>query len=437
MGNMTEAVSQDIHPVRFPDRGAEVISLSRYACAGALLVLAVLAVANFSSIYGFVRGANGERDFLIFYSGAKIYLAGHGSQLYDLAVQAQFQARPFHQPPLPFDHPAYELLLFLPLGFLSSSAAYETWTLMNVVMLTAAAAIVAPHLPHLPRPVWLWILAMVACFPVAFALGEGQDSILALLLIAVMYAQLKRGKDDRAGLALAAMLFKFPIVLPFLVPFVFSRRWKFIAGFAGGAAFVTGLSVLLTGFAGAQQYVRLLVSLLRNPETGFIIPQVMPNARGFVSAVFLGTEVNGLLFDSIVAALTIALIAPPIVMCLKIADVSSHNNLRSTDSANAESFDLWFGLCLTSALLASPHLFWYDLTPMLVAVLIAANALLANGRNRISWTAIAWGLGYACALPAYLALWPGYYFVIFCVLVVFFSVRGARIIAPGAIVTVN
>jgi hypothetical protein len=109
----------------------------------------------------------------------------------------------------------------------------------------------------------------------------------------------------------------------------------------------------------------------------------------------------------------------------------------------SERFDLWFGLNLTVALLASPHLLWHDLAVMLLPVLLAVNVLLKPSAGPISWKAIIWGLAYACACPVYFAFHLGYFFPVWSVLIFWFvrkivTIGHARLTveaAPGAVST--
>jgi hypothetical protein len=90
-----------------------------------LLTSLVLVSLLFHSLYLWSQLDNmaaGNGDFVIFYTGAQILAAGGGNQLYDLATQKTFQDKfkvPIRDGPLPYNHPAYELLLFLPLIYVS------------------------------------------------------------------------------------------------------------------------------------------------------------------------------------------------------------------------------------------------------------------------------------------------------------------------------
>lgn len=385
-----------------------------------LVLLLFLAVVNWVSILDLAMSADGRQDFSIYYTGGRIVWSGRTAKLYDLPTQARYQTPYYQLQPLPFDHPAYELLLFLPLTPLPFNMALALWGIAGIAMSWAIARLLAPHLTHLPSPVSLWIFAMAAAsYPLIWTLVQGQDSILLLALFALAYVNLKSHKDILAGVALAAALFKFTLVLPFVIPFLLFRRWKFLAGFAGGGLVVTTISVAMTGIEGARQYVRLLLELFVHPEVGYISPTAMPNGRGFLSAVLENSGVSHTTFNVAAGACTLLLLLIPLL------------TFRDGEG-RSERFDLWFGLNLTVALLASPHLLWHDLAVLLLPVLLAVNVLLKPLAGPISWKAIIWGLAYACALPVYFVFYPSYFFPVWCVLIFWFVRKIVTIGHAGA-----
>jgi hypothetical protein len=304
---------------------------------------------------------------------------------------------------LPFDHPAYELLPFLPLIALPFNAAAVVWAIVGLVVSWAIASLLAPQLANFPRPAKLWIFAIAAAsFPLIWTLAQGQDSVVLLALFALVFVKLKSRRDMIAGAALGAALFKFTLVLPFVIPFLLFRRWKFLGGFAAGGVVVTSISVAMTGIAGARQYVRLLLDLIAHPGLGYIHTQGMPNLRGFLTDMLQGSGVSPGALNIAIGICTLLLLLVPLL------------TFRNGEE-RSERFDLWFGLNLTVATLASPHILWHDLTILLLPVLLAVNILLKPSERGISWKAILWGLAYGCACPIYFVFFPGYYFPIWCV----------------------
>jgi alpha-1,2-mannosyltransferase len=336
-----------------------------------LLVLLLLAGYNLVSVLPgtVLYGARGAADFSIFYTGATIIKQGLSPHLYDLAVQAHFQSPFYRVQPLPFNHLAYELLIFLPMASLPFTTAFWLWNAMNLTMLAAFAKIISPFLRNLFRPTAvLAFIAALAFFPVVTAFSGGQDSILLLLIFTIVYALFKSKKDLLAGLVLATGLFKFPMVLPFVLPFLLRRQWEFVRGFAVGSALVLTMSVAITGFSGFGDYVLLLAMLTKHPEIGYIAPAQMPDVRGFLFSVLPHSP---MLLAVVAAAISIALLAFA---------------TKSFCSRRDDSFDIWFTLNLIIASLVSPHLYRHDLSPLLLAILLCWNTIT---NRKTSWHLVA------------------------------------------------
>ena len=312
-------------------------------------------------------GVAGAADFSIFYVGGRIVRAGLGQRLYDLSLQAQFHSPFYRLKPLPFNHPAYELVPFLPLASLPFATAFWIWNAVNAALLGIWAAILAPRLDRESgfSPIFLFVMAL-AFFPVAAAFMQGQDSILALVLFTVVYVCLRLGRAMTAGFALAMAIFKFPLVIPFVLPWLFRRRWRFAGGFAAGVAVAVALSLAMTGFEGARAYADLLLVLLRDPDLGYINVRWMPTFRGLVAVLF-GTSAVA----TAVAALFSALALIPATLCFR-------------DSSD-ERFEGWFALNLFAATLASPHMYPHDLAIVLLAIVLVVYALRdARGAKCVS-----------------------------------------------------
>ncbi len=360
-----------------------------------LAALSLLWILNWASVLPQITDSRhaGTQDFSIFYTGSEIVRSGLSSHLYDLSVQAHYQTAAYRSQPLPFDHPAYELLIFLPLTAFSFNGAFWSWTAINFVMALLAALLLSAHLPNFPRPAGLWTFAAaMVSFPLIWALCQGQDSILLLLLFVLVYLNLKAGKDTIAGFVLALGLFKFTLVVPFVIPFLLRRRWRFLAGFLAGAALAVGISVWMAGINGSRQYIQLLSLLSAHPSVGYINLFLMPNVRGFLLTLLAGHGVHRQAFEIFSAAVSVLLLVVPF--------------LTFCGREQSERFELWFGLNLSVALLVSPHLYRHDLTLLLLPTFLAANALLKSGM-RMNFTlaaAIIWTILFAGAWP----IWPAY-----------------------------
>jgi len=88
----------------------------------------------------------GYPDFTIFYTAGTILRQGLGHQLYDRKVQYEVQESftghiAFRKGPLPYNHPPFEALIFVPLTLLPYPQAFAAWDLLNVGALFGVAVL--------------------------------------------------------------------------------------------------------------------------------------------------------------------------------------------------------------------------------------------------------------------------------------------------------
>jgi glycosyl transferase family 87 len=292
----------------------------------------------------------GYGDFASFYASGLIVRAGRGSELYNYDTQREVQRPLFpgvetREDALPWVHPAFETLIYVPLTFLSYSKAIATWILINVFILVLLSAWLPSYLPSrkmLARI--LLLLSILASFPVLVTLIQGQDCILLLLLYSLAFICLKKDRPALAGCILAFGLFKFQLVLPFAAIFLLQRQWKFISGFAVASIVPIVGSVVIAGSSGTMEYLRFLLRFSQSPLDQFEIePSKMPNIRGILYSVTGGSLSNKYLFIATIIS-SIVLIAWAI---------------KATRSSTLE---VRFAIALLVSLSASYYLFVYDLT---------------------------------------------------------------------------
>jgi Glycosyltransferase family 87 len=252
-----------------------------------LVFLMAMTVANFSLLFRVIpKLRNGYQDFTIFYTGARLLRDGQASTLYDLATQYRTQQTftdvPIRLGPLPFNHPPFEALLFIPFTLLPYWPAYLLWTALNFIMLAATLILLRRHFPRLAAVSKLELtLAATAFFPLAIGLIQGQDIILLLLFFVLAIIFLDQGKDVLAGVLLGAALFRPQTAVP-LVVLLAARRWKVLAGFAPVALVLFGVSVVLMGWHGPFDYVHFVIHLDGTKASAFG-PEAVPNLRGLVT----------------------------------------------------------------------------------------------------------------------------------------------------------
>src|ERR1700722_18549407 len=315
--------------------------------------------------------ATGYPDFTIFYTAGKCILQGRGRQLYDLetqfAIQREFASEVKHREnPLPYNHPPFEALLFAPLARLPYVAAYLVWAAFNITLILGFCKLLRPWLPSLLGflPV-LPLLSMFAFFPVIMALLQGQDSILLLFLYGLVFSALATGRAFVAGLCLGLALFKFQLVLPFLVVLLVRRQWRAIAGFFISSFVLLLVSAAVVGWTGVMAYPGFVLGLSRSGAQAGIYPRDMPNLRGLVAG---SLHLAGLPATLLIIVLSIALLA-----------LAAYWWRGQPERAQpGHQFVLGFSLCLTVAIIISYHLLVHDLSLLILPILLLAELLFAG-----------------------------------------------------------
>jgi hypothetical protein len=307
----------------------------------------------------------GYPDFTHMYAAGKIVRLGLGHQLYDDATQYRVQQQfasgvSIRQGALPYNHPPYEALLFLPLTYLPYLAAFVVWDLLAFAILAFLPYLLKPHIPLLQSsPAAYWMLASLGFYPISVAFLQGQDVMLLLLLICLSYVALKTNRDLAAGAYLALGLFRFHLLLPFFVMMMVQRR-RSVYAFVSVAAILVAISVAMVGgWQGALSYPKYAWNAERSMGRGAIVPADMPNLRGF-----LYTQISPHLSKSNIDILFLVISVALLAMAISTWRSRCKHNL-----------DLAFSLAIILSVFDSYHAFAYDLALYLLAIALVLNHL--------------------------------------------------------------
>jgi hypothetical protein len=311
----------------------------------------------------------GYQDFTTYYAAGKIVRAGMAASLYDQGLQFRVQ-REFapdviiRHGPLPYIHPPFEALLFVPLTFLPYFSAYLVWDGLNAAMLILALLLLRPHIPLLRKSFAICALAVFVYFPAFVCLFQGQDMIIVLLLLALVYSSLQKGRYAQAGLWLGAGVFRPQLVVPIVLILLFDRRFRSVLGFACSALAASLISIATVGWREFLDYPRYVWQLEQHLGRGAILPTAMPNLRGFV-AIFTR--------DGYALSLILTFAGSLFLLILTI--------LLFRRAEHAERLDLAFSAAVLVSILVSYHAFMYDLSLLLLPVLFLVNFAVSKKRD--------------------------------------------------------
>ncbi len=321
----------------------------------------------------------GYPDFSTFYSGASIIRQGLGRQLYDeqtqYKVQLQFAAGvKIRQGPLPYIHPPFEALLFIPFTWAPYPVAFVLWDVVNLLFLVGLFYVLRYAVPWMGQvSVAVWILGCLAFFPVFFALLQGQDILMLVLLFGAVYVLLRRNSDLAAGCCLGLGVFRFHLVLPLVLILVYRRRSRALLGFLATAAVLGLISAAIIGWDGVLAYPAHVWKLEQSMERRqTIVPIRMASIRGLLDNLLIAHS-SKRVSDVAISITSLALV------------VFAARKWKMDDRT---TFDLGFALCMIVTVLVSYHTLAYDLSLLLLPVALTIQHLFNNAQMPVAKPAL-------------------------------------------------
>lgn len=349
-----------------------------------------------------VRGGieRGDPDFTVFYTAGSMLRHGLGQQLYDPRAQQVAQAEfaqnlDIRRGALPYIHPPFEALVFLPLTYFPYPQAFLVWNVLNLGMLFGVGCLLTRWLPWLQQvSVVGWVLLSLTFFPVFANFHQGQDAILLLLVVTLSFRALERDADFLAGCWLGFGLFKYHLILPLALILVVWRGKKFLSGFAVIALADLAISCVLVGWRAVAQYPSYAWRVVSQPAFGGIPPRQMPNLLGLLGGWF-SVGASPWLLPVVVGGCSLALI---------IVVAGLRNFIWEK-----ESFRLCFACAVTTALLVGYSTNSYDLSLLIVPLaIIFEYSFGAKSRKLLKKKALLAPVTPILISPLWFFLWMGF-----------------------------
>ena len=183
-------------------------------------------------------------DWLAYYAAGHFLLDGRLAQVYDLPILQAWQASIIGQQITPFLYAPVYSLPFASLALLTPWAARWAWLAIGIIAGLAAARL-STRWSGLSFPVSM--VALLAFPPFAFSLAVGQISPITLLIFAgVTVLEWAKRRDASSGLLAGLALYKPQQLIPLVVYWLASRRWRSLLGFAGAAVLIGLVSYLIS-----------------------------------------------------------------------------------------------------------------------------------------------------------------------------------------------
>ncbi len=294
-----------------------------------------------------------QSDLRVFYTPGYMLRTGQAKDIYDFPAVRRNQDKKVapDNAAVPFLHPAYEAVVFMPLSFLPYRVAYVVWAGVNFLILGLISFLLRPCLADLSAvgPKWIPPALLLGFMPVAFTIMAGQDSLFLLLILVLAYRRI--GSNElQAGILLGLGMFRFQVLLPIVALFLLWRSLKFVVGWVAGSAAVLSVSVVITGVGAQIQYVRLLRQM--SSVSFWLLLRRMPNLRALFAAYGFG-------------------VVPLVLVSLSVFLVAAVIGSR----LNPEQRLL---LAVSVSALITYFLFLHDLSVLALPVLLAINEAIGR-----------------------------------------------------------
>ncbi|TME58025.1 MAG: DUF2029 domain-containing protein [Chloroflexi bacterium] len=242
----------------------------------------------------FVLRHPGFADFGNYYLYALVGLHQGWSRLYDLAAQQQEWLRLGGSdviPWFPIIYPPPLAWLVVPFTLLPMPLAFACWAALLFGLVLLTCRLVALEQTRLAR--WTPVVAVLAVFPVLYALILGQVLILELAALAAAWWLVSKGREIPAGILLTVLVFKPQVAILVPVALLLIGRWRTVAVWVAGSALIAAVALMTTGVDGLRDYAsRLSGAAATAPE--FLVPTQF-TLGGFIGHGMVRLAVAGLL----------------------------------------------------------------------------------------------------------------------------------------------
>ena len=325
------------------------------------------------------RGQVAGRDFVNYWSGAKLLVQGRAGVIFDQDAYMRFLQGLFGQglATHSFSYPPSILPLIVWLGALPYGLALDLWSLVGVGSLFAAAW------PYSRRP--LTALLILASPAVLMCLDVGQNGLItSALLIGGLRLIDKRPWLGGALIGLATFKPQLGLLIPLAL--IAAWRWKAIGGAAASAIVLALLGTLLAGPQGWTLYLTKTLAYQRVLFEQSVGAWSLMTPSPLASSVYLGLP----------HAFGVALQIAVSLACAAAVIVRFHR-IRS-EGRPIRGADI---LLLTAAgFMAAPYSFNYDMPGVVLALILTARErtdLETSGAWR-------WGSALLWAAPLWMTL---------------------------------
>lgn len=230
--------------------------------------VSVFVLAGYVLYAGILRGWQMQSDFPNYYTSSRLLVKGiEVSRIYDNHwFTEQLTVHGFNQPGKFTPFPPPTALLMIPLTPFDPLTAKRIWLVMNVLLLIPTVFFIRKISGESRRFSWLLILVTGLGLANNFYLGQVYLLVLLALLAGHYLITTNKEYTGAAIWGIAAAIKLIPVI--FLLPFIFQKKWKPLAGFTAGFAAIHFITLLVTGKEVYANYFSVLANHLNGSIDG-------------------------------------------------------------------------------------------------------------------------------------------------------------------------
>jgi len=301
---------------------------------------------------------SGQGDFHYLYATGQIVGTGNADNLYDAATQSKVTSKLYDTELTKSEvsnvHGPVEAIFFVPFAALPYVQAVWLWWGLNISLAYASLYLLLPLIPKV-RVEWT-LLSLGTFFPLLLTEITGQDTILSLFILSIWIRGLARGRFWMVGSTLALLLYKPNLALPLIVMIVLTspEPLPIMVGFVVTCLLLSLASVSILGPSAILAYPHALLHFVGSKAEVFV-PD-MANARGLINW-FLESQLSKPTIFLLTVAVSI------LIMTAAIWSIRVNKNKQN----------LGFALSIITTILVGYHNNTYDLTLLLLPLLLVWN----------------------------------------------------------------
>ena len=352
-----------------------VAPLVRLAVGAAVVILVAMWFVYYAALAQVTVDELHMNDFGKFYYSAQYYLEGrdiYGTSPATLIPVDENESRHFWNLNPPHFH-----LLILPFAALTPGNAIMAWSIVNLLALALAAALIVKELQiRISASGLIWAAALIVISsPMDTVIATGQFTFLLMVPVTLAWTAARRGQWERAAVILGLLASIKPFFGIFWVYFLLRRPVRETVAMAGvcAACFLVGLT--LFGWQAHMQWLNALSA----------VEWSWAPMNGSIAGIVARTLADSPLFDPIVSAP--ALVRPITALGNLAIFVASAVLLRRQAAASA---DIVFAVLLLVAQLVSP-LGWIYYLPLVAGPLVGwwrGSTMLVPAARWLLWLSL-------------------------------------------------